>query len=240
MTIFAHKRTAARISYKTISFVGFLFFISGCSYVVDRYYVSDAVMDSGESQITRDGKLSLNGVLLNVRPANALHVYTAEDEAYSYGYYEEFGYGRTKTPDYFIFEILLQTGNTNITIAPDKIYLKIDNREISAMSYFSLERRYSRLDMSMGSLRAVPLCKGHGVKSWSGENPLKSSNEILSSNVLKLDKNTDYCLAIKFKTSPPNPRTDFSVHINGISINGNNISVPIIKYVPATYIFRHA
>jgi hypothetical protein len=94
--------------------------------------------------------------------------------------------------------------------------------------------------MSVGSLRAAPLCKGRGVKSWSGENPLKSSNEILSNKILKLEKNTDHCLAIKFKTSPPNPRTGFSVHINGININGDDISIPIIKYVPGTYIFRHA
>lgn len=225
---------------KGILLVGSLFLLSGCWYAVDHYYVSDAVMNGGELQITRDGKLSVNEVLLNIRPANALHIYAVDDEAYSYGYYEESGYGRTKTPDYFILEILVQTDNTNITISPDKIYLKVDNREINAMSYFSLERRYSSLGMSAGSLRMAPLCKGHGEKSWSGQNPLKSSNEIPSSSVLKLESNTDYCLAIKFKTSPPNPRVDFSLGINGISINGNNISIPIIKYIPATYIFRHA
>lgn len=225
---------------KAVSFVGFLFFLSGCWYAVDRYYVSDAVIDSGELQIKRDGRLSLNGVFLIVRPANALHAYSAEDEAYSYGYYEEFGYGRTKTPDYFIFEILLQTGNADVILAPDKISLKVDNQEINAASYFSLERRYSRSDMFVGSLSAVKLCKSPGAKSWSGENPLKSSDEIPSNKRMKLERNTDYCFAIKFKVPPPNPRKNFSIDINGININGDEVQIPLIKYIPGTYIDRHA
>jgi hypothetical protein len=217
-----------------------MFLLSGCWYAVDRYYVSDAVIDNGELQIERNGSLSLNGILLIARPANALHVYSPTDEAYSYGYYEDSGYGRMKTPDYFIFEILLQTGNADVIIAPDKIALKVDSQEINAMSYFSLERRYSRLDMFVGSFSVVKLCKNPGAKSWSGENPLKSSDEIPSNKRMKLERNTDYCFAIKFKNPPPNPRTSFSIDINGININGDEIQIPTIKYTPGKYIDRHA
>ncbi len=217
-----------------------MFFLSGCWYAVDRYYVSDAVIDSGELQLKRNGSLSLEGVLLIVRPANALHVYSPTDEAYSYGYYEDFGQGRVKTPDYFIFEILLQIGNADVIIAPEKIALYVDSQEINAVSYFSLERRYSRLDMFVGSLSVTKLCKSPGAKSWSGENPLKSSDEIPSNRKMKLERNTDYCFAIKFKAPPPNPRTSFGVGINGININGDDIRIPMIQYTPGTFIDRHA
>ncbi|MGA9033296.1 MAG: hypothetical protein WB402_12335, partial [Sulfuricaulis sp.] len=78
------------------------------------------------------------------------------------------------------------------------------------------------------------------AKSWSGENPLKSSDEIPSNKKMKLERNTDYCFAIKFKAPPPNPRTGFSIGINGININGDDVRIPIIKYIPGTYIDRHA
>lgn len=225
---------------KAVSSVVLLISLSGCWYAVEHYYVSDVLVDSEELQIKRNGTLSLKDVQLVVRPANALHVYSPTDEAYSYGYYEDFGYGRMKTPDYFIFEILVRSSNADVVIAPEKITIKLDNQEINAVSYFSLEQRYSGSDMFVGSLRAVSLCKRPGAKSWSGENPLKSLNEIPSNRRMKLERNVDYCFAIKFKAPPPNPRTSFSIDINGININGDDVRIPMIKYTPGTYINRHA
>ncbi|MGA9032701.1 MAG: hypothetical protein WB402_09315, partial [Sulfuricaulis sp.] len=128
---------------KAIVCVILLISLNGCWYAVDHYYVSDVVADSEELQIKRNGTLNLKGVRLVVRPANALHAYSPTDEAYSYGYYEDFGYGRVKTPDYFIFEILVRSDNADVIIAPENIVMKVDNQDINAASYFSLEQRYS-------------------------------------------------------------------------------------------------
>jgi hypothetical protein len=236
----AHEKLLYELATKVISSVIFVISLSSCWYAVDHYYISDVVVNSEALQIKRNGSLSLRGVRLVVRPANALRTYSTTDEAYPYGYYEDFGYGRRETPDYFIFEILVRSGNADVVITPEKIILNVDNQKINAASYFSLEQRYSDSDMFVGSLRAVSLCKRADAKSWSGEDPLKSSNEILSNRILKLDRNTDYCFAIKFKTHPPNPRTSFSIDVDGININGDDIQIPTIKYMPGTYTFRHA
>lgn len=219
--------------------------LSACLSVA-QYMVSSATSESSSFSVTRGGKLRLQGLVIVVKPANSLIVaggssfifYFLEDKnpqdyTYTSSYYDD-PYVNTK--DSFILEILVSTDDHEMSFTPMKMGVDLAGKKIYPVSYYVLEPRYT----GTGFLRVTDLCKRPGAKSWNADNALKSEKENNITESVLLTKKNRYCFAVKYGMPPIDPRTVFSVEIEGLSIDGKAVAPPVIRYMPDTYRSRSA
>ncbi|MDO8705513.1 MAG: hypothetical protein Q7J84_11260 [Sulfuricaulis sp.] len=221
--------------------------LNACALSAAKYMVSSATSESSSTSVTKDGKLRLQGLVIVVKPANSLIVaggssfifdFLEEEknlQAYTYTslYYDDH-YVNTK--DSFILEILVSTNDYEMNLTPMKISVAMAGKETYPISYYVLEPRYS----GTGSLPVFDLCKRPGAESWNSDNALKTEKENRSAEPIPLTQQNRYCFAVKYGMPPIDPRSVFSVEIEGLSIDGKAVAPPVIRYVPDTYIFRSA
>lgn len=211
-----------------------------------QYLVSSATSESSSFTVTQGGKLRLQGIVLVVKPVNSLvvaggpsfifdflegkypHEYT-----YTSSYYDD---PYVDTKDSFILEILVSTNDHEMSFTPMKMGVAMAGKNIYPVSYYVLEPRYT----GTGFLRVTDLCKRPGVESWNADNPLKSAKENSTAEPILLTQQNRYCFAVKYGMPSIDPRSVFSVEIEGLSIDGKAIAPPIIHYVPDTYRHRNA
>ena len=212
-----------------------------------QYLVSSATSESSSFTVTQGGKLKLQGIVLVVKPVNSLLVATGQnyiffdllediqpqDYKYTSSYYEN---TLANTKDSFILEIIVSTNDHEMSFAPMKMGLEMAGKKIYPVSYYVLEPRYG----GTGFLRVTDLCKLPGAESWKADNPLKTEKENRIAEPILLTQQKKYCFAVKYNIPPIDPRTTFSVEIRDMSIDGQGVSPPVIRYVPDTYRARSA
>lgn len=211
-----------------------------------QYMVSSATSESSSTTVTQGGKLRLQGVVLVVKPANSLIVaggssfifdfledLKPQDYRYTSIYYDN---PLVNTKDSFILEIIVSTNDHEMSFTPMKMGLEMAGKKIYPVSYYVLEPRYT----GTGFLRVIDLCKRPGAKSWNADNALKSEKENSITESILLTKENRYCFAVKYDMPPIDPRTVFSVEIDGLNIDGKAVAPAIIRYAPDTYRFRGA
>ena len=211
-----------------------------------QYMVSSATNESSSFSVTQGGKLRLQGLVIVVKPANSLIVarggsfifdfledINPQDYTYSSSYYDD-PYANTKNS--FILEILVSTNDHEMSFTPMKMGVDAAGKKIYPVSYYVLEPRYT----GTGFLRVTDLCNRPGAKSWNADNALKTEKENRISKPIRLTQQNRYCFAVKYDMPPIDPRTVFSVEIEGLSIDGKAVAPPVIRYAPDTYRFRSA
>lgn len=218
---------------------------------LSEFLVSDAHTDAGEHRITRIGKVSISNTTVIIKPTNALQIssggevlgvpydrerFTPSKYAYPFVYYEDFDFGRKNIPEYFVLEILFLLGDDEVLFQPGDIVLRTSNTDIRPKVYYPLERRYGS---SFGLSYTSHLCMSPGSYSSSPANPLKHAREVRIDGPLKLEKEKNYCFALKFLAPPPHPQSTFSVNVDGLRINGEFVSLQIV-YRPGVYKQRGA
>ncbi len=223
---------------------------SGCV-VAEKYIFSQPAIESKDLSITKSGWLRLDGAVIAVKPANAIMVgegggaqffatvrdYDPKILTYSRVYYD----GKlVNATNYFILELLIAPYG-DVSLDFRKISLKISPiSEIRPSSYFNLAPRYgSSFSNRVLDQPGVSLCKEEQLPSWKADNPLKLTEEVKVDLPLRLQKEKNYCFAIKFDTPPPHPNTTFKIEVNGVNINGEDISLSI-RYTPGTYTSQHS
>jgi len=227
--------------------------LGGCPLAASRFFVSSAIIESGDFKISKTGRMEIGDLVMVIRPTNALLTYSGDDYfsvpvrghsldpseySYPFSYYEDFDYGRKQLPDYFILELLFVVTSDDVTLDLGRIILSTDGRNISSTSYYALERRYQGILSSGGSAYVSPLCKEPGGKAWSGANALTLVKEHAVNKPVHLRKKGDNCFAVKFMYPPPDPRTRFKIKIDGLTVDGKLISLPAIEFVPDAIYLR--
>lgn len=229
--------------------------LGGCPLAASRFFVSSATLESNEFKISKTGRMEVGELVMVIRPANALLTYSGDDYfsipvrghsldpreySYPFSYYEDFDFGRKQLPDYFILELLLIVIDDDVVLDLGRITLSTDSKDINSSSYYELERRYQGFSSAGKStlVYIAPLCKEPGGEAWSGANALKLVRENAVNKPIHLRKKGDHCFAVKFKASPPDPRTSFKIKIDGLIVNGKSISLPAIEFVPDTIYSR--
>ncbi len=212
-----------------------------------QYLVSSATSESSSFTVTQGGKLKLQGIVLVVKPVNSLLVATGQnyilfdllediqpqDYKYTTSYYDD-THANTKGP--FILEIIVSTNDHEMNFAPMKVGVEMAGKKIHPVSYYVLEPRYP----GTGFLRVTDLCKRPGAESWNADNPLKSAEENSTAEPILLTQQNRYCFAIMYGMPPIDPRSVFSVEIEGLSIDGKAVAPAVIRYVPDTERHRSA
>lgn len=220
--------------------------LNACGLSAHQYLVSSATSESSSFTVNKGGKLRLQGVVLVVKPVNSLLVATGsnyfidflddmnpQDYKYTTSYYDD-THANTKGP--FILEIIVSTSGHEISLSPMRIGIEMAGKKIHPVSYYVLEPRYP----GTGFLRVTDLCKRPGAESWNADNPLKSAKENSTAEPILLTQQNRYCFAIKYGLPPIDPRSVFSVEIEGLSIDGKAVAPPVIRYVPDTDRHRSA
>ena len=220
--------------------------LNACAMSAAQYMVSSATSESSGTTVTQGGKLRLQGLVIVVKPANSLIVaggshfifdfledLEPQDYRYTSIYYDN---PLANTKDSFILEILVSTNDHEMSITPMKMGLDIAGKKIYPVSYYVLEPRYT----GTGFLRVIDLCKRPGAESWNADNALKSAKENSITEPILLTKQNRYCFAVKYGMPPIDPRSIFSVEIEGLSIDGKAVAPPVIRYAPDTYRSRSA
>lgn len=222
--------------------------LGGCPLAGSRFLVSSAAFNSEKYTISKEGVLNVGRLVLVIRPANALLIYSGDDYfgipirgrsldpseySYPFEYYEDFDYGRKREPDYFIVELLLHAVDEHVTLDLAKMVLVANGKKTNASSYYVLEKRYSGFSSIGGKLSYItPACKAPGDQAWSASNALKRVAENRITTPLRLSEKRDHCLAVKFEAAPPDPQRYFSIKMDGLVVNGNAISLPAIQFAP--------
>lgn len=234
---------------RSLIYIIVLLALGGCT-VVSKYYVSSATLESDEFRINKIGKIKIDHTVVVIRPTNSLQFFHGGEilwisdnqlyvePHYTYTYYEDFVRSR-KPSEYFILEILVMVENDSVIFHPGKTILRVGSQDNDAFSYYELDNRYSDTIFGIPYVFHMhyhtSVCKGIGDKPSNPENPLRLARERAADQPLRLEQDRDSCFAIKFKVPPPDPRTSFSIKINGLIINDKPVSLPSIKFKPEIY-----
>lgn len=225
----------ARLSKSLIISV-LLVFTNGCV-GVGKYFVSKPAVDANGIRVTQNGEIKLGDVVIIIRPANAIlkssgtgllfpsSYYEPNEIVFSSSYYKD---GRASSVNFFILELIISPGKNLVTFSPKATILKTPrSKEI-------LPTSYKRLSVTRGWYSiyypkySAALCQQEEAKD----------NDV--NQLIQLSGEGDSCLAIKYVVPPPDPRTSFTIQIKGFSVNGRDIDIPVIKFVPGTHSDQHA
>lgn len=215
-------------------FIGFvsLIFANGCV-SVNEYFVSKPTVDSDGIHITQNGVIKLGRATIAIRPANAIlnssgggilfpfvH-YKPDEYTFNSLYYKD---GPSSSVDYFVLEIIISPANNHVVFVPRSVILRLqEGSEVIPVSYKKLSIQRGWYSVYYPKY-FVELChQQEGAKDNDSSLPVQLSGK------------SDICLAIKYKVTPPDPRMGFSIQINGLTLNGEKINMPIIKFVPGKY-----
>ncbi|WP_372522806.1 hypothetical protein [Sulfuricaulis sp.] len=222
--------------------------IYGCV-VATTNLVSSASIEISQASISKVGKLKIAGIVIIIRPANAIFTgmkqgiiiptFTTERFDPKNYRFPSFYYKNSSldTRDPFIVEILFSTGDHEAMFSPIGLMLQDEKgHKSNPVSFYSLRPRYST---TVGLNPVTPLCKlpdiHPGIQSMHIDYPSLSSYESKSSNPVHLAKDKLYCFEVKFDIPPVDPRSVFTIAVNDFNVDGQKISVPLITYAPDTY-----
>ena len=213
-----------------------LIFANGCV-GVNKYLVSKPTDALDEIRITQSGEIKLDGIVITIRPANAILKSSSVGLLFPFSHYESEEYifnssyyngGPLSSVNYFILELIISPSNNNVIFSPKIVILRPqEGSENFPISYKKLTVQRGWYSIYYPKYFAE-LCHEEGEKVSNIDQPIQLS-----------DKN-DACLAIKYDVTPPDPRTSFTVQIKGLNVNGKEINVPIIKFVPGVYRYNLA
>ena len=141
----------------------------------------------------------------------------------------------TNPPDFFIVEILFSLKNEVVNFNPSHVTLRLNDSGIHPVGYFLLERRYKS---NYSGSPIYDVCKRPGAPAYNIDNPLQFEKEQPANTNLTLEANHDYCFALKFNHSPPDPRIDFDIKIDDLKVDNRDIPM-LIHYGPRTYSETH-
>lgn len=226
----------ARISRSMIVSV-LLVFATGCV-GVEKYFVSKPTVDAGEIRVTQNGEIKLGDVVIVIRPANAIlrsssgrllifpvSHYEPNEITFSSPYYKD---GRISSADFFILELIISPGKNRVAFIPKSIVLKTqEGKEIFPTSYKKLPVVHGWYSFYYPKYFAA-LCQQEEIKDNDVNQPIQIFSE------------GDACLAINYDAPPPDPRSSFTVQIKGFKVNGKDINLPVIKFIPGTHRDQHA
>lgn len=192
---------------------------------VKEYYISRPQAVPRDGSVTKDGAMSISGVKLNIRPTNLVvsasgiavpfvnltdkidpKQYSLRSPYYNYELLNE-------RPSVFYMEILLSTNVPNTSFDPKKVTLIMsEGVRLQPSAYIGPMEIWSKANYGL------PLCRKGSA----------SQEKLPASFVLIPNKN--YCVAIGFNVSPPLPNTGFSITINGLSVNEQELAMPVVTY----------
>jgi hypothetical protein len=130
---------------------------------------------------------------------------------------------------------LLSLKKEEINFNPSQVILQLNDSSIHPVNYFLLERRYKS---NYSGSPIYEVCKRPGVPTYNIDNPLQFVKEQPADTNLTLEKDRDYCFALKFDRPPPDPRSNFDVKIDGLKIDSRDVSL-LIHYEPRAYHETH-
>lgn len=216
---------------------------AGCA-GTNTFLVSNVAPEQVHEGISKVGKITLRGTSVVIRPVNAVRTAQSAEILVSISsnkfdpkhyffspiYYQN---PRLDTQDPFIVEILLSTGSQAAVFDAMALTIKDEKgNSRSAISVYNLAPRYSTARFVDP---VTPLCKHPDKLPASVDYPLLSQFEKTSDGPVHLSKNGLYCFAVKFNIPPIDPRTKFSVTLDGLSIDGQKVHVPSISFVTDTF-----
>lgn len=217
----------------------FLIFVNGCA-AANKYLVSKPAVDTNEIRITQNGEIKLDGTVITLRPANAILKSSSnsllfpfthfEPEEYSFysSYYKD---GPLSSVNYFILELIISPANNqannHLIFTPKYVILRTqEGREIFPVNFKMLTVQRGWYSIYFPKYTAALCQEEGGEKDSDIDQPFQLSDE-------------DVCLAIKYDIAPPDPRTNFTIQIKGLNVNGRDIHVPVIKFLPGIYGDQH-
>jgi len=232
--------------------VALLPFLSGCGLYVQNYAISKPEINKPKISIRENGWFETDGTIFFISPANPilLEVWTdwfypissspkpvpPEKQRYVSSYYnDEYFKKGVRTPSFFILEIFFGVGEKSVTFQPSKTVVHTTTGRYTPSELFDLPKPNST-NRFWGHRPYWRLCR---TKTSDAMSPFGDTKPIDPTRQLQFAGQTEHCLAIKFPTSPPDPRGTFDVEINGLFI-GDRPTPIRIKYTPGTVTERHA
>lgn len=210
---------------------------NGCV-AVNEYFVSKPAVETNEIHITQSGVIKLSGAYIAIRPANSVLKTSSEGLLFPFVHYQPDEYtfnssyykaGPLSSVNYFILEIIVSAADSHLVFYPKSVILRThEEREIFPVSYKKLTVQRGWYSVYYPKY-FVELCQQQEEEKNSDiDQPIQLSGK------------SDICLAIKYHVTPPDPRTGFSIQIDGLNLNGRKINIPIIKFDPGSYLFNRA
>ncbi|BAV33063.1 hypothetical protein SCL_0743 [Sulfuricaulis limicola] len=204
------------------------------------------------------GRIAAGGVDVLVQPSNAIRisqqtrhillvfnsVHKINQEEYRFPpfYYENSALG---TRDPFIVEFLFSTGNHEAIFNAMAVVLEDDNGSkhhpvsVYALVPTPVHPRMSFYDRAISG-RSSFLCgipePDADLAFHQGRPTVLKKYEHKPADPVPLGKGGLYCFAVKFGIPPLDPRSTFTITINGLSVDGQKVPVPGISFVPDAYI----